>query len=81
MSVTSVVPLLLIGAFSYFWSLRAMENQFRTSMLETLNQVDLNLSKRLERITDISDTIIANTELNDLLSPTGGRDMALKGVM
>ena len=42
-------------------------------MLETLNQVDLNLSKRLERITDISDMIIANTELNDLLSPAGAQ--------
>lgn len=67
------VPLLLLGAFSYYKSSQVVQNQVSLTILENLSQVNYSLNYFVKDIEQLTMYIYRHAEIQDILDKPPGR--------
>jgi methyl-accepting chemotaxis protein len=64
----SIVPLIIVGSFSYFSAKNTVEKKVGTSSQQLLKQITKNLDAKIDELEKLSLMIYTNTEISEVLS-------------
>ncbi|SFL25308.1 two-component system, sensor histidine kinase YesM [Paenibacillus sp. 1_12] len=74
----SIIPLSILGTFSYYKSSQVVQKQVCQTILESLSQVNYSLNYFVKDIEQLTMYIYSNREIQDVLSKDGGRTLVEK---
>lgn len=74
----SIIPLSILGTFSYYKSSQVVQKQVCQTILESLSQVNYSLNYFVKDIEQLTMYIYSNREIQDVLSKDGGRSLVEK---
>ncbi|TBL80617.1 cache domain-containing sensor histidine kinase [Paenibacillus thalictri] len=75
LAVTSVVPIVVVAFFAYSQFVGVLEDKITHSMSQTLQQNELNISKRLQQAADAAGLIIGSEEFRKANMPDAGKPL------
>ncbi|NOU73287.1 HAMP domain-containing protein [Paenibacillus sp. LMG 31458] len=74
----AIIPLSILGTFSYYKSSQVVQTQVSKTILESLSQVNYSLNYFVKDIEQLTMYIYSNREIQDVLSKDQGRTLAEK---
>ncbi|MDF2645708.1 MAG: histidine kinase, partial [Paenibacillus sp.] len=74
----AIIPLSILGTFSYYKSSQVVQTQVSKTILESLSQVNYSLNYFVKDIEQLTMYIYSNREIQDVLSKDQGRTSAEK---
>ncbi|MDQ0886239.1 two-component system sensor histidine kinase YesM [Paenibacillus sp. V4I9] len=74
----AIIPLSILGTFSYYKSSQVVQTQVSKTILESLSQVNYSLNYFVKDIEQLTIYIYSNREIQDVLSKDQGRTLAEK---
>ncbi|KRE74751.1 sensor histidine kinase [Paenibacillus sp. Soil750] len=74
----AIIPLSILGTFSYYKSSQVVQTQVSKTILESLSQVNYSLNYFVKDIEQLTMYIYSNREIQDVLSKDQGRPLAEK---
>ncbi len=63
----AILPVILIGAYSYYQSKNTLEDQILQTTYQSLSQATSNISARLKQVESVSNLITGNTQILEML--------------
>lgn len=66
--IVIILPMTILGIYSYKRSSFIMEEQEKNSIKEMLEQVEIDISKRISQLETVSDLIVNNEEIQGIIS-------------
>jgi two-component system sensor histidine kinase YesM len=74
----AIIPLSILGTFSYYKSAQVVQKQVSQTILESLTQVNYSLNYFVKDIEQLTAYIYSNRDIQDVLSKEGQRTLAEK---